>query len=248
MGDRGDKSVLSTPAPSRRIDPVDASGPSAIGKGSSTTRAPGPTNRAAVSRRKRLLDLGLVLVLLPALLPLFLVIALLVALTSRGRVIFFQERIGLHGDGFRMMKFRTMRADAERRLRADPELWATYVENDFKLPAGADPRITTVGRLLRRSSLDELPQLVNVVIGQMSLVGPRPIVPEELAMYGADKDAYLSVKPGITGPWQVNGRSGIGYPERIALDREYATNWNFRSDLKILLQTPLAVLSRRGAH
>lgn len=245
MGDRGHRSVLSTAPRSRPTGPAEPNDSRAEGR---DTTASSTVNHAALSRRKRALDLTLVLLLLPALLPLFVGIALLVALTSRGRIIFSQERVGLHGEMFRMMKFRTMRADAEARLRSDAELWATYVANDFKLPAGADPRVTSIGRMLRRSSLDELPQLLNVIRGQMSLVGPRPVVPEELDMYGEDREFYMSVKPGVTGPWQVNGRSGLGYPERIALDRAYTANWSFRADLKILLQTPRAVLSRRGAH
>jgi exopolysaccharide production protein ExoY len=203
---------------------------------------------AGRARRKRALDLGLTLLALPAVGLLCLVISLVVAVTSRGPVLFLQERVGLGGQRFRLVKFRTMHVNAESQLRSDPELWDEYVRNDFKLPASSETRVTPVGRFLRRSSLDELPQLLNVLRGHMSLVGPRPIVPDELEMYGTDKAAYLSVRPGITGTWQVNGRSGVGYPDRTALDREYAESWTLRKDMGILLQTPLAVLSSRGAH
>ena len=120
-----------------------------------------------------------------------------------------------------------MLVDAEERLRQDPTLWDDYVRNDFKLPNGRDPRVTAVGRFLRRSSLDELPQLINVLRGQMSLVGPRPIVPEEVERVRRPiAEAYTTVRPGITGWWQVNGRSGVGYPERVDLDRRVRrTSW-----------------------
>jgi exopolysaccharide production protein ExoY len=202
----------------------------------------------ASSRAKRALDVTVTVVSLPVVLVLCLVIAAMVAATSRGPVFFKQERVGLGGQRFRMVKFRTMLVDAEERLRRDPALWNDYVLNDFKLPNGRDPRVTPVGRFLRRSSLDELPQLLNVLRGQMSLVGPRPIVPEEVERYGTDRDAYTAVKPGITGWWQVNGRSGVGYPERVDLDREYAASWTFWLDVQILLRTPLTVLRARGAH
>lgn len=204
-----------------------------------------PAGRAL---RKRALDVGLTLLVLPAVGLLCLVIGLVVAITSRGPVLFLQERVGLGGRHFRMVKFRTMHVNAESQLRSDPALWDEYVRNDFKLPASRENRVTPVGRFLRRSSLDELPQLLNVLRGHMSLVGPRPIVPAEIERYGRDKAAYLSVRPGITGTWQVNGRSGVGYPDRTVLDREYAESWTLRKDMGILLRTPIAVLSSRGAH
>jgi len=207
-----------------------------------------PDRHPATSPAKRALDLTLTLVGLPVVGLVCLIIAILVGATSRGPVFFVQERVGLAGRPFRMVKFRTMLVDAEERLRQDPALWNDYVRNDFKLPNGRDPRVTAVGRFLRRSSLDELPQLINVLRGQMSLVGPRPIVPEEVEKYGVDQEAYTTVRPGITGWWQVNGRSGVGYPERVDLDREYADSWTFWLDVQILLRTPLTVLRARGAH
>ena len=127
---------------------------------------------AARSRRKRAIDVAVVLAASPIVLPIGLVVAVLVRLTSRGGALFRQERVGLAGESFRMLKFRTMVVDAEERLHVDPSLWDLYVENDYKLPAHLDPRMTRLGRLLRRTSLDELPQLLNVLGGSMSLVGP----------------------------------------------------------------------------
>ncbi|HEY8544729.1 MAG TPA: sugar transferase [Acidimicrobiales bacterium] len=208
------------------------------------TRRRGP----GTSRAKRALDLVLVILALPIVVVLGLVIAALVVATSGGPALFVHERVGLGGRRFGMLKFRTMQPDADAQLRADPKLWQQYVDNDFKLPPSMDNRVTPVGRFLRRSSLDELPQLLNVLRGEMSLVGPRPIVPTELACYGDHEDAYLAVRPGLTGAWQVNGRSGVGYPARVEFDREYIEKWSFWLDVKILVKTPLAVVTSRGAY
>jgi exopolysaccharide production protein ExoY len=202
----------------------------------------------ARSRAKRALDLGVVVLTLPLVLVIGLVAAALVRLTSRGPVVFGQERVGLGGERFTMYKFRTMHREAEELLRSDASLWAEYVANGYKVPAGLDRRVTTVGRFLRSSSLDELPQVLNVVLGDMSLVGPRPVVPDEVENYGEDRATYLSVRPGLTGAWQVNGRSTIDYPQRVALDIEYVHTWTLWRDVKILLRTPFAVLRARGAH
>jgi exopolysaccharide production protein ExoY len=201
----------------------------------------------ATSRTKRALDLVVVLAVLPVVLAVMGLVVVLIRLTSRGPAFFSHERIGLHGKRFRMYKFRTMHRDAESDLQNDRALWEAYVRNGYKVPAELDRRVTRIGRLLRRSSLDELPQVLNVISGSMSLVGPRPIVPDELANYGADSYVYLSVRPGITGAWQVNGRSCVAYPERIEFDRDYAESWTFWRDVSILARTPLAVLSARGA-
>lgn len=201
----------------------------------------------ATSRAKRALDLVLILGTAPLTVPLGLVTALLVRLTSHGPVLFGQQRVGLGGSRFTMYKFRTMHRDAEALLQQDPSLWHDYVANGYKVPAELDRRITPLGRFLRRSSLDELPQLLNVLAGQMSLVGPRPVVPRELENYGDRLAVYLSVRPGITGAWQVNGRSTIDYPDRVDIDAEYVQRWSVWLDVKILLKTPIAVLSTRGA-
>jgi exopolysaccharide production protein ExoY len=141
-----------------------------------------------------------------------------------------------------------MFTDAEQRLQSDPELHAEYVRNGFKLPDGQDPRITPLGRILRRTSLDELPQLWNVLRGEMSLVGPRPIVPAEIRHYDEDGQMLLLLQPGITGLWQVSGRSNLAYPERTDLELEYVERWTLGRDLRILAATVPAVLQRRGAH
>ena len=202
----------------------------------------------ALSRTKRGVDLAVVAVSSPLWLPLGAVIALVVLVTSRGSVLFGQERVGLGGTRFKMFKFRTMHREAEQLLQQDPELWDDYVTNGFKLPAALDRRVTKVGRFLRRSSLDELPQILNVLNGTMTLVGPRPVVPAEIENYADRRAIYLSVRPGITGAWQVNGRSNIDYPERVDIDEEYVRTWSLGNDLRILARTPLAVLTARGAY
>ena len=197
---------------------------------------------------KRTLDVvgaGLGLVVLA---PLFGVIALAVRLGSRGPAIFAHERLGKNGRSFRCYKFRSMHVDAHARLRRDDALYAEYVANNFKLPEDTDPRLTRIGRLLRRTSLDELPQLINVLRGDMSLVGPRPIVPEEIDHYGHGGPAFLSLQPGVTGAWQINGRSQVGYPQRADIELDYVRNWSLGGDIAILLKTVPVVLGRRGAH
>lgn len=213
-------------------------------------RAHAPLVKPAIparSKAKRLLDLAVtVAVIVPAGLV-GAVIALLVATTSRGSVFFLQERVGLGGRSFRMVKFRTMLPDAERILREDADLWSTYVDNDFKLPADSDPRLTTVGRWLRRWSLDELPQVLNVLTGSMSWVGPRPVTPDQLEDWGPDSEAYLSLRPGITGWWQINGRSDVQSMDRVAYDRDYLDSWTLWMDVRILARTPLKVFHGKGA-
>jgi len=197
---------------------------------------------------KRLLDvigstLGLVL-----LSPLFTLAGIAVKVASPGPVFFAQRRLGLNGRTFRCYKFRSMRADADGFLQSDPSMYAKYVANNYKLPEGHDPRLTRIGHFLRKTSLDELPQLINVFKGEMSLVGPRPIVPEELHKYGHGAGVFLSLKPGMTGAWQVNGRSTVGYPDRVDIELDYIRNWSLPSDVAILLRTIPALLKRRGAH
>ena len=130
----------------------------------------------------------------------------------------------------------------------DPVLYEKYLENNYKLPEGEDPRITRVGLLLRRTSLDELPQFWNVLRGDMSLIGPRPVVPDELNEYGDKRRVLLSVKPGMSGAWAVRGRSRVGYPQRAAIELGYVQRWKLKADLSILWRTLPAVVTRRGAH
>jgi exopolysaccharide biosynthesis polyprenyl glycosylphosphotransferase len=197
---------------------------------------------------KRVMDVALASFLLLLLSPFLLLITLAIVLTSRGAVVYGQLRPGHHGRNFRCFKFRSMHVDAEQRLRSDPELHAEFVANGFKLPEGKDPRITPLGRILRRTSLDELPQLWNVVRGDMSLVGPRPILPAEIAHYDEQCHLLLLLKPGITGLWQVSGRSAVNYRERIKLQLQYVERWSLRRDIGILLRTVPAVIAQQGAH
>lgn len=194
---------------------------------------------------KRPFDLTLGLVVLGLLAPVFLVIAALVKLTSAGPVMFVQKRVGRNGVPFAIYKFRSMYMDAEAR-RA--ELLATSDRVGICFKSKNDPRITPVGRWLRRLSLDELPQIFNVLKGDMSLVGPRPALPSEVAAYPARAMQRLSVLPGITGPWQVSGRAEISFDQMIELDIHYARAGCFLTDVIILLRTFEAVFSGRGAY
>jgi lipopolysaccharide/colanic/teichoic acid biosynthesis glycosyltransferase len=193
---------------------------------------------------KRVLDVVVSSVLLVLLLPLMLVIAGLVRWDSSGPVLFRQRRAGLEGRPFTVLKFRTMDADAEARL---PDLVSldSLAEPVFKFEH--DPRVTRVGRWLRRWSLDELPQLVNVLRGEMSLVGPRPEQVDLVDRYSEEERDRLRVKPGVTGPMQVYGRGRLGLDERVAVEREYIENLTIGRDLRILGLTLPAILTRRGA-
>ena len=197
---------------------------------------------------KRAVDIVGAVVCLVVLAPLLAIIALLVVLDSPGPVLFCQRRLGRFGRPIRCLKFRSMDADAEARLLSDPVLFQQYVEHDYKLPASIDTRITSIGRFLRRTSLDELPQLWNVLRGDMSLVGPRPIVPDEIHHYNGEGPLLLSLKPGMTGAWQVMGRSAVAYPERVTVELEYVESWSLWRDLGILVRTLPAVLAGRGAY
>lgn len=189
----------------------------------------------------RSIDVVVSLLLIAILSPVILVVAALVAVTSSGPVLFRQIRVGRGGTEFTMLKFRSMWVDTTERILADPELRRAYEANAFKLPSDHDFR-TPIGRFLRRTSLDELPQLFQVLAGTMSLVGVRPIEPRELAGRSVgDRRAYLARRPGLTGLWQVSGRSSLSYEERCALDHEYVSTWSIANDVKILLRTPMAV-------
>jgi lipopolysaccharide/colanic/teichoic acid biosynthesis glycosyltransferase len=174
------------------------------------------------------------------------VIGVLIKIDSQGPVFHRRRVLGLGGKEFDAFKFRTMRIDGDEILRQHPEL-ITQLEKEGKLKN--DPRVTRTGLMLRRFSLDELPQLFNVLLGQMSLVGPRMIAPEEGEKFGRLKWNLLTVKPGITGLWQVSGRSDLSYEERVRLDMHYIRNYSIWMDLQILvIQTPAAVLKSRGAY
>tara|TARA_Y100001935_G_C17293296_1_gene504689 strand:+ start:1303 stop:1824 length:522 start_codon:yes stop_codon:yes gene_type:complete len=164
-------------------------------------------------------------------------------------VLFKQDRVGKNGKIFKIYKFRTMIKNAEELLKNDSELYKEYVQNGYKIDALKDPRILPFGHFLRSSSLDELPQFFNVLKNEMSVVGPRPVVEKEVDdLYGSQKNIYLSLKPGVTGLWQVSGRSNIKDSERVELDIEYSKTKNLYLDIKIILKTISEVLKRTGAY
>lgn len=198
---------------------------------------------------KRAFDLLLASIISLTLLPLFAIICAAVRLSSRGPIFYGHIRIGCHNSRFRAWKFRTMYPDADKILHAfleqDVDLQLQW-EHNQKLKK--DPRVTIVGRILRKTSLDEIPQLWNVLRGEMSFVGPRPIVSAETARYGESFEVYTSVKPGITGLWQVSGRNDTSYEERIELDEYYVRNWSLWLDLYIVSRTIKTVLLAQGAY
>jgi Undecaprenyl-phosphate galactose phosphotransferase WbaP len=198
---------------------------------------------------KRALDLTLALIVTIALAPLFCLIALLIKLESRGPVLYRQNRIGQAQERFRVWKFRSMCINAdevlERHLEKNPQLREEW-QRDHKLKN--DPRITRLGRILRKTSLDELPQLLNILRGEMSLVGPRPIVDSEIEKYGDSFALYRQVVPGLTGLWQVSGRNDTTYQERVELDNYYVRNWSPWLDLYLLARTVKVVVTGYGAY
>jgi undecaprenyl-phosphate galactose phosphotransferase len=198
---------------------------------------------------KRIFDLLAGLLILLCIAPFMLIIGMLIKLESKGPVLFGHKRIGKDNVQFKCLKFRTMVCNAqqalEELLKNDPgarEEW----ERDFKLKN--DPRITKIGKFLRKTSLDELPQLINVIKGEMSLVGPRPIVKDEIVRYGNRINYYYQVPPGITGLWQVSGRSDIDYNTRVRIDTWYVRNWSLWQDITLLIRTVKVVLGRKGAY
>ncbi len=200
---------------------------------------------------KEILDKFFALFIIFLTIPLMMVIGLVIKLTDKGPIFFKQKRVGLGGKPFYVIKFRTMYPDAEKRLKEllekDPSAKEEW-EKTWKLKK--DPRITPIGKFLRKTSLDELPQFFNVLKGEMSVVGPRPVVEEELKKFYKDKAKYyISVKPGITGYWQVEGRSDIeDYKKRVEMDVWYVKNQSFWLDLKIILKTIWVMLTGKGAY
>jgi len=228
------RTALQPPLPARR------SGGASKSVGREAFPLESPANRLV----KNLWDRGLAAAALIVASPLMLLLALLVKVTSRGPIIHRRRVTGLHGVEFDAFKFRTMVVDADRILAADPALRKAFEQN-FKLRR--DPRVTPIGKFLRKFSLDELPQFVNVLVGQMAVVGPRMLSPEEVGRYGAHVPTLLSVKPGLTGLWQVSGRQRTTYERRIELDVQYVQGWSVWLDLWILLRTPVEVFRGTGA-
>ncbi len=200
---------------------------------------------------KKLFDLLFSLFFIIVFLPLFLIISLLIKLSSRGPIFFLQKRVGKNNISFKCIKFRTMHPEAkdilQNLLMKDSELKREF-EETHKIKN--DPRITNIGKLLRKTSLDELPQFINVLRGEMSIVGPRPIVKEEKIKYGKNLKTILSIKPGITGLWQVSGRNNLTYKKRVKLDSIYVENYNLLMDLRIIIRTFGVILFPldRGAY
>src|SRR5690606_19167509 len=208
------------------------------------------TNLTKTSARilKRTFDVVVSSLILLMLSPILLVLALLV-MKDKGSPIYGHTRIGKDGKPFKCLKFRSMVMNSQEvlqeLLRTSPEARAEW-DKDFKLRN--DPRITKVGAFLRKSSLDELPQLFNVLKGEMSLVGPRPVIDEELERYGENKDYYLMAKPGMTGLWQVSGRNDVDYDTRVYFDAWYVKNWSLWNDIAIMFKTIGVVTKRRGSY
>lgn len=209
-----------------------------------------PARRSiAGSAAKRLCDITLSLTALIFLWPLMIAIALAIRTSDGGPAIFAQTRVGRNGRPFTCLKFRSMVLDADRALKdhlaRDPQARREWQASQKLVD---DPRITPLGRFLRKSSLDELPQLINILMGHMSIVGPRPIVPAEIDRYGESFSHCFSVRPGLTGLWQVSGRSDCNYQTRVALDARYAATQSFWLDAEIIVRTVPAVLAQQGSR
>ncbi len=196
---------------------------------------------------KRTFDIIVSLIVFIILLPLFLVLAILIKVDSNGKVFYMHKRIGKNGKIIYLYKFRSMYSDADERLKEmlkDPKIKEEWEEN-YKIDN--DPRITRVGKILRRTSIDELPQLLNIIKGDMSIVGPRPLVEDEIKKYGKNKEKFLSVTPGLTGWWACNGRSCRTYKDRMKLELYYVDHRNLWLDIKIIFMTVGAVIRGHGA-
>lgn len=194
---------------------------------------------------KRVFDIVFSLILIIVLLPLFLIISLAVCIGSKGTPFFGHYRIGKNGKVIYIYKFRTMVPHAEEMIKNFTPEQKLEWEQNFKLKN--DPRVTKVGRILRATSLDELPQLFNILKGEMSFVGPRPVIESELEWYGSDRDKFLSVTPGLTGWWASHGRSSVNYPRRCELELYYVDHASVLLDMKIILRTFVSVFKRSGA-
>lgn len=195
---------------------------------------------------KRVIDVILASVALILLSPLFAIIAIAIKIDSKGPVFFAHKRIGKNGKIIKLYKFRSMVINAEELIKSfTTEQMREYKEN-YKLTN--DPRITKVGKFLRKTSLDELPQLINIINGDLSIIGPRPVVADELEKYGVNKDKFLSVTPGLTGYWAANGRSNTTYEQRMEMELYYIDNLSLKMDIKVFFKTILSVLKKEGAR
>ncbi len=195
---------------------------------------------------KRFIDIIIGTIGLIVCIPIFIIIGIAIKIDSKGPVFFKHKRIGKHGKKLEIYKFRTMIENAEEAMKNFTEEQKKEFAENFKLEN--DPRVTRVGKILRKTSLDELPQIINILKGEMSIIGPRPVVKSELEKYGSNQDKFLSVAPGLTGNWAANGRSDVSYEERMALELDYIENRNLILDMKIFFKTILSVLKGRGAR
>lgn len=209
------------------------------------TRTVKRTNAINYIKVKRIFDVILASVALVLLSPVFLLLAIIIKIDSEGSVFFAHTRIGKNGKKFKMYKFRTMYENAQEMIKDfTPEQKKEWEEN-FKLKN--DPRITKIGKVLRKTSLDELPQIINIIKGDLSIIGPRPVIDVELEKYGENKEKFLSITPGLTGYWQANGRSATTYEDRMKMELYYIDHMSAELDLKIFLKTFIKVFKREGA-
>lgn len=195
---------------------------------------------------KRFIDIIIGTIGLIICIPIFIIIGIAIKIDSKGPVFFKHKRIGKHGKKLEIYKFRTMIENAEEAMKNFTEKQKKEFAENFKLEN--DPRVTRVGKILRKTSLDELPQIINILKGEMSIIGPRPVVRSELEKYGSNQDKFLSVAPGLTGYWAANGRSDVSYEERMALELYYVNNRSLILDMKIFFKTIGSVLKGRGAR
>jgi lipopolysaccharide/colanic/teichoic acid biosynthesis glycosyltransferase len=198
---------------------------------------------------KRLTDIILSILALIVFSPIFLFVRIADYVgDNKGPLFYKQTRIGKNGRPFKMYKFRSMVEHADEILHANKKLYQEYVENNYKLEPEDDPRITKLGHWLRKTSIDEIPQFINILKGEMSIVGPRPIVKEELQEYGDRVDKFLSVKPGAMGLWQASGRSNIPYPERCDVELSYVDHASYWYDVKIMFKNVISIFKSTGAY
>lgn len=203
------------------------------------------SEKTAYNIIKRFLDIFISVIGLIVLLPIFLILGIIIRIDSPGPILFAHRRIGKNGKEIKILKFRTMYRDAEEMIKNfNEEQMKEYKEN-YKLKE--DPRITKIGNILRKTSLDELPQILNIIKGDLSIVGPRPVVESELEKYGKNKDKFLSVTPGLTGYWQANGRSTTTYEQRMNMELYYVENRSLWMDIKIFFKTFISVVKKEGA-
>lgn len=202
-------------------------------------------NKKVYNVTKRVLDVLLSFIGLIVLSPIFLILGIMIKIDSKGSVFFTHKRIGKDGKEIGIYKFRTMHENAEQMIENFTEEQMEEYKENYKLKN--DPRITRIGKFLRRTSLDELPQILNILKGELSIIGPRPVITSELEKYGPNKNKFLSVKPGLTGYWQANGRSTTTYAERMDMELYYVDNRSLWLDIRLFFKTFISVIKKEGA-